>query len=114
MAHQRFQSADGVTVAWHSAKRFATALWMSVSATARGALARFKSASSTKRNCIASFASRRLTHEGHEVLPPLVDVQVVEMRPDRWVLTGFERVSLGALVEPTAFQQSWFIVPKKG
>jgi 16S rRNA C967 or C1407 C5-methylase (RsmB/RsmF family) len=55
-----------------------------------------------------------LTQGGREVLPPLVDVQVVEMRPDWWVLTGFERIALGALVEPTAFQQSWFIVPKKG
>jgi hypothetical protein len=54
-----------------------------------------------------------LMHEGREVLPPLIDVQVVEMTSDWWTLTGFERIEVEPLAEVTAFQQSWFVVPAR-
>jgi hypothetical protein len=49
-----------------------------------------------------------------DVLPPLHDVDVVEIRPNWWTLTGFERIADSLPGEPTCCQQSWFLVPILG
>jgi hypothetical protein len=61
----------------------------------------------------------RLLKTGHispdDVLSPLRDAQVVEVRPDWWTITGFERVECKGAGpgEKACYQQSWFMVPVK-
>jgi hypothetical protein len=50
-----------------------------------------------------------------DALPPLHDAQMVEVRPDWWTITGFERVECHGAGpgEKACYQQSWFMVPVK-
>ena len=47
-----------------------------------------------------------------ELLPALHDVTLLSAKPDWWTMTGWELMPLSTNVEPTAFQQSWILIPE--
>jgi hypothetical protein len=53
----------------------------------------------------------RLRRADADVFPPLHDVQLVDFKPDRFTLTGYERVPSGPLGDLVSYQQSWFLRP---
>jgi hypothetical protein len=47
-----------------------------------------------------------------DIIPPLLDATLIEMRSGLWTHTGFERVPDDALGELVAYQQSWLVMPR--
>ena len=46
-----------------------------------------------------------------DIVPPLHDVQLIELRAGWWTLTGYERIEGSVPGQMVCFQQSWFLVP---